>query len=121
MKKIFLALFISFGFFAVTNAQTKASQTIKISVPTVQCDMCKSKIETYLKRYDGVTFINVNVKRKEAVVKYLTDRITEEDIKTAISNAGYDANEIAANPQSYQQLPACCKKPEPGSGMKKKN
>ena len=104
-------------FFA--SAQTKALLTAKINTPTVQCDMCKERIETYLKRYDGVTYINVNVKRKETTVKYLTDRTNIENIKTAIANAGYDADDIPANPEAYKELPKCCKKTEDGGGMGK--
>jgi copper chaperone CopZ len=131
MKKIFLSLacFIAFSF--GVNAQTKAIQVAKISTPTVQCDMCKSRIEQYLKRIDGVTFVNVAVKRKETNVKFLTDRTNIEMIKAAIANAGYDVAtsnsdnaqpqqiEIAANPDSYKLLPKCCKKPEDGGGKQK--
>ena len=81
--------------------------------------MCKKKIETYLNRYDGITVVNVNLKKKETTVKYVIDRINEEEIKAAISNAGYDANEITANPDSYKKLPLCCKKPEDGGEGKK--
>lgn len=118
MKKLILSSLIclagSAGF-----AQTKAVQVAKISLPTVQCDMCKSRIEEYLKRTDGVTYVNVAVRKKEVTVKYLTDRTNEENIKTAIANAGYDAGEIAANPESYKMLPKCCKKPSDGGGMPK--
>ncbi|GAC1421384.1 MAG: hypothetical protein NVS1B13_25640 [Flavisolibacter sp.] len=81
--------------------------------------MCKSTIETYVKRIDGVLSVNVNVRHKETVVKYLSDRTNEEVLKTAIANAGYDAAEIKANPESYKALPKCCKKPEDGGGMPK--
>ncbi|HEX2606719.1 MAG TPA: cation transporter [Flavisolibacter sp.] len=118
MKKLLLTLLIGFGALA-SQAQTKAIQTVKISTPTVQCEMCKTKIESYLKRYDGVMTVNVNYKRKETTVKYLTDRTNEEVIKTAIANAGYDANEIKANPEAYTALPKCCKKVEDGGGMPK--
>jgi copper chaperone CopZ len=119
MKKVFAVLFIVVGFSFIGNAQVKALKTVKLSTPTVQCEICKKKIETYLDRYDGVTMINVNYKRKETTVKYLTDRINEEEIKTAIANAGYDAGDIPANEDSYKRLPKCCKKPEDGGGMKK--
>ena len=119
MKKILLTalvgMFISIG----ASAQTKAVMTTKISTPTVQCNMCKNTIESYLKRMDGVMSVNVNVRRKETTVKYLTDRTNEEAIKTAIANAGYDANEIKATPDAYKALPKCCKKPEDGGGMPK--
>jgi copper chaperone CopZ len=118
MKKIFFLLAMASSITA--TAQTKSVLTAKIATPTVQCEMCKSKIETYLNRYDGVVSINVNVKRKETAVKFVTDRINEEEIKTAIANAGYDAGDVPANEESYKKLPKCCKKPEDG-GKKPKN
>jgi periplasmic mercuric ion binding protein len=119
MKRILLTTLLGTFLTLMATAQTKPVQTIKISTPTVQCDMCKERIETYLKRYDGVLSTNVNVRRKETTVKYLTDRTNEEVIKTAIANAGFDANEIKANADSYKALPKCCKKPEDGGGMPK--
>jgi periplasmic mercuric ion binding protein len=120
MKKLFLSL-IAFCFIAgVASAQQKAVLTAKIKTPTVQCEMCKKTIEDLLKRYDGVMSVNVKLSKdstkRETVVKYITDRVNEETIKAAIANAGYDANEIAANPESYKALPKCCKKPEDGGG-----
>jgi periplasmic mercuric ion binding protein len=118
MKKLIFSLMTLCFFTLAVGAQTKAVQTVKIATPTVQCEMCKKRIETYLKRYDGIGFINVNVKKKETTVKYISDRINEEEVKTAIANAGYDANDVTANPDSYKRLPMCCKKPEDGGGMK---
>jgi mercuric ion binding protein len=109
MKKLLFLVLVIAGLQA--SAQTKASQTLTIKLPTVQCEMAKGQIETYLKRYDGITFVAVNVKKKEAVVKYLVDRISDEDIKAAIANVGYDANEVTAEPDAINRLPACCRKP----------
>lgn len=119
MQKIVLTTLFGCLLSFFVSAQVKAVQTVKISTPTVQCDMCKERIESYLKRYDGVLSANVNVRRKETTVKFATDRTNEENIKAAIANAGYDANEIKANPDSYKALPKCCKKPEDGGGMPK--
>jgi periplasmic mercuric ion binding protein len=119
MKKLLVMAFAGMILSVGASAQTKALQTVKLSTPTVQCEMCKKKIEEYLKRYDGVTSVNVNYKRKETTIKYLTDRTNEEVLKAAIANAGYDANEVKANPESYKVLPKCCKKPEDGGGMPK--
>ena len=123
MKKLLLSLVV-FCFIAVdASAQQKAMLIAKIKTPTVQCDMCKKTIEDLLRRYDGVLSVNVKLNKdstkRETVVKYLTDRVNEETLKAAIANAGYDANEIAANPESYKALPKCCKKPEDGGGMPK--
>jgi copper chaperone CopZ len=119
MKKLLFSTLLGAFMGLAGSAQTKAVQTVKISTPTVQCEMCKKRIEEYLKRYDGVSTVNVNYKRKETTIKYLTDRTNEEVLKAAIANAGYDANEVAANPEAYKALPKCCKKPEDGGGMPK--
>ena len=95
-------------------SQTKPLLTAKIKTPNALCEECKTKIETYLKRYDGVTYISVNYRKGETTVKYLTDRTNIEEIKTAISNAGFDADDVPANPDFYKLLPKCCKKPEDG-------
>ena len=131
MKKLFFSLVVVAAFSQASNAQTKALQVAKIATPTVQCDMCKGRIEQYLKRIDGVMFVNVAVKKKETNVKFLTDRTDIETIKTAIANAGYDVakttgdptkpleTEIAANAESYNLLPKCCKKPAEGGASSK--
>jgi periplasmic mercuric ion binding protein len=116
MKKLAFVVIAAVGISSLSFGQTKAVLTAKIKTPTVQCWVCKEKIETYLKRYDGVASVVVNVKKKETVVKYLTDRTDIEQIKAAIANAGYDADDVTANPDSYKRLPKCCKKPEDGGG-----
>ena len=85
MNKLLFSLVAIVGFAFSSIAQTKSLQTVKINTPTVQCGTCKNKIETYLKRYNGITSVNVNYKKKETTVKYVTDRINEEEIKAAIA------------------------------------
>lgn len=99
------------GFAVGANAQQKKPITVTINTPSVQCDMCKNKIEDYLKYEDGVTKVVVNPKQKKTVVTYLTDRTNLNNIKTAIANVGYDAEEIKAAKDAYDKLPLCCKKP----------
>jgi len=121
MKKLFLGLLAVGGIALVSSAQVKASMTTKIKTPTVGCDDCKNRIETYLKRYDGVTSIQVNWHQKITTVKYLTDRTNLEEIKAAISNCGYDADDIPAFEEAYKRLPKTCKKPEDGGPTKAPN
>jgi copper chaperone CopZ len=109
MKKFILLLML--GFSVGANAQQKKPITVTINTPSVQCDMCKNKIEDYLKYEDGVTKVVVNPKQKKTVVTYLTDRTNLINLKTAIANVGYDAEEIKAAKDAYDKLPACCKKP----------
>lgn len=117
--KYSLLLFCLVAISVVSFSQTKTLETAKIKTPNALCEACKTRIETYLKRYDGVTSINVNFRRGETTVKYLTDRTNIEEIKTAIANIGYDADDITANPEAYKRLPITCKKPEDGGSHPK--
>lgn len=121
MKKIFLGLLAIGGTALASSAQVKASLTAKIKTPTIGCEDCKTRIEAYLKRYDGVTYVMVNWRQKNVTVKYLTDRINIEEIKTAIANTGYDADDIPATEDAYNRLPKTCKKPEDGGPNKAPN
>jgi periplasmic mercuric ion binding protein len=124
MKKILsLSILLLTGFivFSQTQAPVRkgAFETVTISVPTVQCEQCKDRIEKYLTREDGVQKAIVDYKKKTCKVTYLWDRTTVENIKTAIANAGYDADDVTADPEAYKKLPTCCKKPEDGGGHEK--
>jgi len=117
MKKlIFLAtIFISI----LSSAQVKAVQTATIKTPNALCENCKKRIEDYVKYYDGVLEINVNYKKGETKVKFVTDRINIEEIKAYIANCGYDADDVLAAEDAYKRLPLSCKKYEDGGGHPK--
>ncbi|MBN8789737.1 MAG: cation transporter [Terrimonas sp.] len=113
MKRIFVLLAFICGITMSVNAQQpKKPVTVKISTPTVQCEQCKKKIENYMKQEEGISKINVDFKRKVTTITYLPERTNIENVKTGIANAGYDADDVKANEDSYKALPTCCKKPE---------
>ncbi len=118
MKKLVTLLAFVFSFAFLANAQIKATKVI-IKLPTVQCESCKERIERYLSKEEGILESNVNYKKKQITVKFMSDRTNIENIKTAIANIGYDADDVEANQDMYKKLPACCKKPEDGGGMQK--
>ena len=111
MKHLQLSIIALFGLVLTSFAQQKVSDKAVIKTPTVICDMCKEKIEKYLGKEYGVTSVKVDVKKKTTSVTWLTDRTNIENIKTAIANAGYDADDVSADEDAYKKLPACCKKP----------
>ena len=119
MKKFLFAALTIFALSTAGFSQTKAVLTATIKTPNALCADCKARIETYLKRYDGVYEINVNYRKGETKVKYITDRTDIEQIKTAIANAGYDADDVPAEEGAYKRLPKSCKKFEDGGGHPK--
>ena len=116
-------LLIAFVFVATASsnsyAQVKPALNAIIKTPNALCESCKARIEGNLKNLDGVLTVLLNFRKGETRVKYLTDRTDIEQIKTAISNLGYDADDALANPDAYNRLPKSCKKAEDGGGHPK--
>jgi copper chaperone CopZ len=124
MKKIQFLFAFLMGISTVSFSQVVKkgnTETATIKTPTVQCEECKKRIENYVSREDGILKVTVDYKKKITKVTYLIDRSNYEAVKTAIANAGYDADDVTANPESYNKLPNCCKKPADGGGQEKKN
>ena len=119
MKKKFISSIALFGITISAFSQVKPVLTATIKTPNALCQLCKDRIETYLNRYDGILEVNVNYRKGETKVKYVTDRINIEEIKTAIANDGYDADDVPANEDSYNRLPKTCKKYSDGGGHPK--
>ncbi|HTQ65815.1 MAG TPA: cation transporter [Puia sp.] len=123
MKKTQLLLLLIIGYSIPSIAQVERKngiETATIKTPTVQCEECKKRIESYVSREEGVQKVVVDYKKKITKVTYIVDRTSIENVKAAIANAGYDADDVAADPDAYKRLPTCCKKPEDGGGHPKK-
>jgi periplasmic mercuric ion binding protein len=119
MKKILFPVLLICGISLASQAQTKAVLTATIKTPNALCENCKKRIEDYVKYYDGIMEINVNYRKGETKVKYITDRINIEEIKAYIANCGYDADDVPAAEDAYKRLPKSCKKLEDGGGHPK--
>lgn len=119
MKKLLFITLLAAGFSVPALSQTKAVLTANIKTPNALCENCKKRIEAYVKPYDGVLEINVNFRKGETKVKYITDRINIEEIKAYIANCGYDADDVLAAEDAYNRLPKTCKKFEDGGGHPK--
>ncbi len=112
MKTTSLILTVLLGLlFTNANAQSekKKVETIEIKTSAV-CGMCKNTIETALYQLKGVKSASLDVPSKVVTVKYKTASVTSDEIKKAITLAGYDADDMPADAQAYEKLHACCKK-----------
>ncbi len=127
MKKI--ALMVMFGSFftAKINAQVMAAkaQTVVIKSANLRCWTCKEKLEDYLVRENednmqsGMLKRTYNLMAGEIRVQFLPDRVNIDAIKTALNNAGFDADSTKATPDAYKLLPPICKRKEDGGGPQK--
>ena len=113
---VFLTILISLSITGLS--QQKKPVTSKINTPGLQCEECKIRVEDYLKFEDGIGKVVAYPKGRYVTVTFFTDRTNIENIKTAIANVGYDADDVTANEDSYKRLPTKCKKQEDGGHPK---
>lgn len=99
---------IAIAMIAFHPAEAKDMKKAKIKTSAV-CGMCKNTIETALSKVEGVQSSNLNVKTKIVKVVYDAEVVSEAKIKEAISNAGYNADDVARKPEAYDKLHECCK------------
>ena len=62
-----------------------------------------------MNKVDGVTDVKVDLDTKTATVEFDNSKTTLSDLEKAITMAGYDANDKAADPDAYDKLDKCCK------------
>ncbi len=89
-----------------------SSDHIMINLPTMQCGTCKKNIESAVNKIEGIESINVVVKEKVAHINYHKSKTDLTKIESAITAAGYDANDKKADPEAYKELDDCCKLPK---------
>lgn len=115
MKKFLLL--IAFALFLAGNESAAQSRTEEIVIKTsvicdhcAACETCLPLIEQVLLDEKGIRRAQLDVKNQTITVVYSPKKITTERIRSLISKAGYDADEVKADPQGYAQLDGCCKK-----------
>jgi periplasmic mercuric ion binding protein len=91
-------------------AQQKVVGKAVIKTPGITCEICKDRVERSLFKMYGITSVKADFKKHTTTVTWITDRTNIEEIKTAIANAGYDADNITAEEDAYKRLPTGCKK-----------
>lgn len=107
---IFITLFVIMAF-ADVSAQKATKEELSIKVSS-QCSMCKETIEKALAFEKGVVNATLDLETDIVKVVYKSSKTTPEKIRKAISEIGYDADDVPANKEAYNNLPDCCKKPE---------
>ena len=116
MKKVIQSIAIVFALFTITSvsAQTSAStggnmQEVKIKTSAV-CGSCRKTIEKAAKSVDGVQSASLNLSDDVATVNFDATKTNADAIRTAISKSGYDADDVKADKEAYDNLESCCKK-----------
>ncbi|RLM37130.1 heavy metal translocating P-type ATPase [Haloarcula sp. Atlit-120R] len=70
-------------------------ETLRLSVPEMDCASCAGKVESALGGVDGIRSADTRPTTGTVVVTYDRDAATERDLVTAIESAGYEVTETA--------------------------
>lgn len=108
MKTIILMMFILTGTLNWAQNSEKKINTVEIQT-TAECGDCKERLENMLNYTKGVKFAELDLDSKKVTVKFDTSKISLNEIKTKISELGYDADDLKADEIAYKALPECCK------------
>jgi copper chaperone CopZ len=103
LRSFLFAVFISFA--GALNAQ----DTLQVKT-SAQCGSCKKLIEHDMKFEKGVESASLDVKSQMLTIVYNPEKTNPEKLKVAVTEIGYDADELPADPKAYDKLKDCCKK-----------
>lgn len=96
-----------------TAAQAKANSYATITIQTNASKNCKSCINRFKENvpfFKGVKEYTFDPATVKLTVTYDTKKTTADQIRKQISDLGYDADKVKANPSARAKLPACCRK-----------
>ena len=102
--------------FSAHAQKTKPVKTAVIKT-MIYCDHCKScescggRILKELYNESGIKSTSVEPKSNTITVVYDSRKISIEQIRQKISQMGFDADEVKADPTAVSKLDDCCKKP----------
>jgi periplasmic mercuric ion binding protein len=91
------------------DTKKKNYEEVKIQTSAV-CGMCKERIETNMAYEKGVKKVELDNETKIVTIGYDPRKNNPDQLRQAISKIGYDADNVAADPEAYAKLPGCCKK-----------
>lgn len=101
--------------FSAVRAQKGKKETVSIKTAIycshcLECKSCGKNISSKMARQKGVAKCVIDPDNNTITVTYNPARTNVGQIKKAISETGYDADEVKALPDAYQKLDGCCKK-----------
>ena len=99
---------------AHSNGQSKiATINVKASIycdHCAQCESCGSRLEKAVFNSKGIKRVDLDEEKKTLKIIYNPQKTSPEQIRQSISKAGFDADDVKADPDAYASLDECCKR-----------
>ena len=108
MKRLIILFTLAFLANGVNAQEVKKIEEVTIQT-SAKCGDCKDRIEGALNYVKGVKFAELNNDTKQVTVRYVTKKVSLEEIKAEIAAVGYDADDVKAEEAAIEKLPMCCK------------
>lgn len=108
MKNLPILLSLLFTLFISVNVFA-GNETLKIQTDAV-CGHCKQTIEGNVIKLKGVKSADLDLKTKILTVTYNTEKVSADEIKKAVVDSGYKADEMPGDDKSRSAQPHCCQK-----------
>ena len=92
MNKL-LSCFAVAMFLTLTNTLAHAApKTVTLDVPGMTCPLCPITVKKALQKVEGVSKVDVNFEKKEAVVTFDDAKTKVDALTKATADAGYPSN-----------------------------
>ena len=92
MKKQFacaIAMALMLALSAISLSAATKKSTIKID--GMKCSKCSGSVAKALKATEGVESVEISVEKKEAVIQYDDEKVTEAKLREVINSTGFTA------------------------------
>jgi len=113
MKYLFRIIVLSLMLLPVVllaeDGKKKKTETVEIQTSAI-CGDCKVRLEKNLAFEKGVRAVELDEETKIISITYKIGKNDKESLKKAITKIGYDADEMPADQEAHDKLPACCQK-----------
>lgn len=122
MKKLIVIAFVILCLNGFVQAQESKVQWVTIKSANLKCWECKERLEKYLtienkaNMEGGIVQWKINLLQGEIKFQFYPDRVNLDMLRTALNNAGFDADSELATEESYKMLPQACKRAIEGGG-----
>ena len=113
MKHILLCIALCLGFSVTASAQSPKKATMDINTKIYcdhcnKCGSCAGRMNMSLRKYPGIKKIEIKSEENKIRVVYNPKKTNPDKIRKSISEAGFDADGVKANPEAVTKLDDCC-------------
>ena len=105
-----MVVFTLVSLMSVGQSSEKKKETFKVYG---NCGMCEKTIEGALNGKSGIYKADWNKDSKKMSVSYDPSKITLDQVKQRIADAGYDTDSHRAKKEKYEGLHGCCQYERP--------